>query len=170
MPTFNYSFTVSAPLPAVTQFHHDIRTLKRLTPPPLFVQFHHVEPLAEGAVSDFTLWFGPFPVRWTAVHSQVEADKGFTDTQTRGPLQLWQHRHSFHAEPDGRTRIQEHVKYQHRPGWRGLLTRFLFSRLTLFALFTYRQFATRLALRNHHLPEASATISPNQDTSGRFRP
>jgi ligand-binding SRPBCC domain-containing protein len=166
MPTFNYAFTVNAPLSAVSRFHHDTTTLKKLTPPPLFVQFHRLDPLAEGAVSDFTLWFGPIPIRWTAVHSDVDADRGFTDTQVRGPMRLWRHRHSFHPEPNGHTRIHEHLKYQHPSGWRGLLTRLLFSRLTLFALFTYRRLATRRALR--HLPEASTTDLPHQQPSGRF--
>jgi hypothetical protein len=44
-----------------------------------------MEPLAEGSISDFTLWFGPLPIRWTARHSHIDPLHGFTDTQVRGP-------------------------------------------------------------------------------------
>lgn len=83
--TFQYAFAVRAALAAVAEFHHDARALQRLTPPPLFVQLHRVEPLAEGSLASFTLWFGPLPVRWMAVHSGVDFLHGFTDTQHSGP-------------------------------------------------------------------------------------
>ena len=67
MPTFDYSFTVDAPLDAVRRFHSDTSALLRLTPPPTIVQLQSIEPLAEGSVSKFTLWFGFLPLRWTAV-------------------------------------------------------------------------------------------------------
>jgi ligand-binding SRPBCC domain-containing protein len=145
MSIFEYHFTVRAPLTAVAAFHHDTSALRRLTPPPVFVQLHRVEPLAEGSVSEFTLWFGPLPVRWTAVHSRVGAH-GFTDTQTAGPLKHWQHTHRFTALDSARTRVDERIDYAHYPGPRGLLSRLLFSRLALRLLFTYRALATRRAL------------------------
>lgn len=85
MPVFDTSFTVPAPLQKVAEFHRDTRALKRLTPPPVFVQIHSMEPLAEGSRSVFTMWFGPLPLRWTAIHSNVDTMHGFTDTQEKGP-------------------------------------------------------------------------------------
>jgi ligand-binding SRPBCC domain-containing protein len=146
VPVFDYAFTVRAPLQAVADFHRDTATLKRLTPPPIFVQLHRVEPLAEGSVSEFTLWFGPLPVHWTAVHSNVNALRGFTDTQRGGLLQAWQHSHTFTPEGPGATRVSEHVEYAHRPGGRGLLSRILFAPPALRFLFWYRSFVTRRAL------------------------
>ena len=67
MPTFNYSFEVDAPLTAVSEFHHDTRALKKLSPPPIFAQIHDYEPLGEGSMADFTLWFGPFPIHWVCL-------------------------------------------------------------------------------------------------------
>ncbi len=142
MTTFTYSFTVNAPLTAVSAFHHDTRALKTLTPPPIFAQIHHFEPLAEGAVAEFTLWFGPLPVRWTAVHSGV-SENGFTDTQVSGPLQSWQHTHTFTAVSPTATRIDEHIAYSHDDGRRGLLSCLLFNRPALYLLFTARQVITR---------------------------
>lgn len=77
MPTFTYTFVVNAPLTAVAAFHHDTRILKKLTPPPIFVQIHRYEPLGDGSEAEFTLWFGPLPVRWLAVHLEV-GEHGFT--------------------------------------------------------------------------------------------
>ncbi len=144
MPVFDYTFTVPAPLEAVARFHHDTRALKRLTPPPIWAQMHHLDPLGEGSVSKFTLWFGPLPFRWVAVHSQVSAN-GFTDTQQSGPMQKWVHTHRFTAEGGG-TRIHEHIEYEHFPGGRGWLTRLLFAPPALSGLFFYRRLVTRAAL------------------------
>jgi cysteine-rich repeat protein len=94
MPVFDYSFTVDAPLEAVRDFHHDTSALKKLTPPPTIVQLHSIEPLGEGSVSRFTLWVGPLPLKWKAVHRNV-SDRGFTDVQAEGPAAKWEHTHTF---------------------------------------------------------------------------
>jgi len=146
MPTFDFTFAVRAPLVAVAEFHRDTRALKRLTPLPIFMQLHRVEPMGEGSVSEFTLWFGPIPVRWVAVHSNVDPQRGFTDTQARGPLKRWRHTHIFSAEGSDVTRVKEHIEYEHHGGVRGLFTRLMFGRLGLLALFTARKFVTRRAL------------------------
>lgn len=146
MPVFDYTFTVRAPLSAVARFHRDPRALRQLTPPPLWVQLHHGEPLAEGSVAEFTLWLGFIPLRWRAVHSDVHPEQGFTDTQTRGPLRHWRHTHRF-AAVDGRvTRLSEHIEYAYAPGLAGWLSRLLFARPGLWGLFSYRAWATRRAL------------------------
>ncbi len=143
---FVYRFTVSAPLDRVADFHRQTHTLKKLTPPPIFVQFHHLEPLAEGSRAEFTLWFGPFPVRWEAVHTHVDGSSGFTDTQVRGPLRQWRHQHRFTAVTDGVTCIEERIEIEHQAGPRGWLSRVLYSKPALRLLFLYRQYVTRHAL------------------------
>ncbi len=143
MPVFDYSFTVNAPLAAVAGFHHDTRVLKRLTPPPVFVQLHKFEPLGEGSIADFTLWFGPLPFHWIAVHSNVDPLRGFTDTQQTGPLKHWAHTHTFSAEGEAQTRVHERIEYEHYPGWRGLLSRLFFAGPALYLNFTYRKMVTR---------------------------
>lgn len=145
MPVFDFSFEVDAPQKAVRDFHHDTRALKRLTPPPTIVQLHSVEPLAEGSTSIFTLWIGPLPLRWTAVHRHV-SDQGFTDIQTSGPAKRWEHTHSFIPLGSSKTTIQEHIEYEHKSGLWGVVTRVLFSKPNLMIMFTYRKFVTRRAL------------------------
>ena len=149
MPVFDYNFKVDAPLTAVRQFHSDTQALKRLTPPPTVVQLQQIEPLAEGSVSKFTLWVGPLPLRWKAVHYDV-SERGFTDVQEEGPAALWRHTHSFTPVTDDVTAINEHIEYAHRPGIWGIITRILFARPNLYLMFTFRKFVTRWHLRRRH--------------------
>ncbi|MDT8307853.1 MAG: cyclase, partial [Anaerolineae bacterium] len=81
MARFTYRFTLPAPVAAVRAFHHDPSVLRKLSPPPLFVQVRQAEPLGEGSRADLTMWFGPIPVRWRVVHHGV-GPGGFTDQQT----------------------------------------------------------------------------------------
>ncbi|MCS6908067.1 MAG: hypothetical protein RML93_09335 [Anaerolineales bacterium] len=146
MNRFIHRFLVRAPLRDVAEFHRDTRALRRLTPPPLWVQFHHLEPLAENSIAEFSLWFGPFPVRWRALHTDVHPLHGFTDTQVQGPLRYWKHTHSFQAIDPQTTQITETIEYEYPEGWRGVIARLLYSPFTLRLLFLYRQWVTRLWL------------------------
>lgn len=147
MPVFDYEFEVAAPLESVAHFHHDTSVLKRLTPPPVIIQMHHFEPMSEGAISEFTMWFGPLPVGWVAIHTHVDPLHGFTDTQRKGPLQEWHHTHHFSERDSMTTRVHEHIEYRHRAGWWGFFTRIVFSKLMLWLMFVYRKWVTRISLR-----------------------
>lgn len=148
MPVFDFKFTVSASVDAVREFHHDTSALKRLTPPPTIVQLHSIEPLAEGSTSKFTLWVGPIPLHWTAVHRNV-TDRGFTDVQTEGPAQKWEHTHTFVPLSENKTEVQEHIEYEHKPGLQGLLTRLLFAQPNLYFMFTYRKLVTQRSVKSN---------------------
>lgn len=151
MAVFDFVFTVRAPLAAVSAFHGDTCALKDLTPPPIITQIHRVEPLGEGSRAEFTLWFGPLPIRWCAVHSAV-GPNGFTDTQESGPMKYWAHTHRFTALSDELTQIHEHIEYAHHTGLRGLFSRLLFFRPGLYMLFTARKMLTRWHLRRRAKP------------------
>lgn len=147
MPVFDFRFTVNAPLAAVQKFHHDTSALKRLTPPPTIVQLRDIEPLAEGSTSRFTLWVGPLPLHWTAVHRNV-GEHGFTDVQTEGPAKKWEHTHTFVPLSETTTEIREHIEFGHKPGFWGVVTRLLFAKVNLYFMFTYRMMSTRWFLRH----------------------
>jgi ligand-binding SRPBCC domain-containing protein len=147
MNVFETSFRVNAPLAAIASFHNSTAALRRLSPPPVFIQFHHLEPLTEGSRANFTMWFGPIPLRWTAVHSKVDPLHGFTDIQVRGPMKGWKHIHSFTAVNEHTTLVSEHVEYEHFNGLRGLMTRILFSEIGFRVLFWYRAVITRWSVR-----------------------
>ncbi len=142
MPEFHHSFTVNAPQAVVRAFHQDSGVLQALTPLPMIARVHSFEPLADGSRAEFTLWFGPLPLRWRAVHSDV-GPHGFTDTQVGGPLRTWRHVHRFTALGPAVTRVDDSISYEHDRGARGLLSRLLFARPGLLYLFTARKLLTR---------------------------
>jgi ligand-binding SRPBCC domain-containing protein len=147
MAIFNHTFTVQAPLEQVAAFHKDTRVLQWLTPPPVIIRLHRFDPLEEGAVAEFTLWFGPLPLRWVAIHQDFHPLFGFTDIQQRGPFKRWAHRHIFIAESEDRTLVSDSVDYEHYPGWKGWLTRLLFPPPVFYFVFAYRQWVTRRGVR-----------------------
>jgi ligand-binding SRPBCC domain-containing protein len=146
MKVFTNKFQVKAPLKAVADFHSSTNALKRLTPFPVVVRIHHLEPLAEGSIAKFTMWFGPFPVRWVAQHVQVDLLNGFTDVQTAGPMLFWEHTHSFRVISDQETEVRDYIEYSHRPGLKHFWTRLLYAPLMLRFLFLYRSLVTRKAV------------------------
>lgn len=139
---FNYAFTVDAPLATVAAFHRDTSVLRLLTPLPMIARVHEFEPLGEGSRARFTLWIGPLPLHWQAVHSDVSAT-GFTDTQVSGPLKSWRHEHRFVPLDSRRTRVEDHVTYEHERGRRGIISRLLFNQAGLLYLFMARKQLTR---------------------------
>lgn len=155
MPVFDFRFRVNASLAAVREFHHDTSALKRLTPPPTIVILKELEPLAEDSVSKFTLWVGPLPLHWTAVHRDVTPN-GFTDVQAEGPAEKWEHTHTFVKLSETETEIREHIEYEHKRGIWGLVTRFLFAKPNLYFMFTYRMIATRWFLGHYGSSKVAA--------------
>ncbi|MFN2135118.1 MAG: SRPBCC family protein [Candidatus Promineifilaceae bacterium] len=137
---YEHRFLVTAPLAAVAGFHRDTRALKTLTPPPLMVQFNHIEPLAEGSLADFTLRLGPLAIRWVAVHSEVSLLNGFVDTQKEGPFDFWRHRHTFRAVNDQSSEVIDSIE----AAYGGPISRFMW--LNLPVLFAYRALRTKRAL------------------------
>lgn len=150
MRMYTHRFTVDAALEQVAEFHHDTSALKQLTPPPVFVQLHDIEPLSEGSRSEFTMWLGPLPIRWVAIHSDVDPSHGFVDTQASGPYQYWRHRHTFQSLDQHTTEIIDEVQAtpSRHPFW-GLVSRMMWWSLPL--LFSYRAYATRKAVENASL-------------------
>jgi ligand-binding SRPBCC domain-containing protein len=148
MRLFEHQFEVAAPVKQVAMFHQDARTLRLLTPPPVLVQLHMVQPLKEGSVADFTMWLGPIPVRWVAVHRDVDPERGFTDAMMRGPFEAWVHQHRFEVLDANRTRVIDSI--QALPGahpfW-GLVSKIMWNNLPL--LFRYRRWQTRRVLQKH---------------------
>lgn len=141
---FRHRFHVRAPVQLVAQFHRDSRALKQLTPPPVFVQLHRADPLAENSITDFTMWLGPLPVRWVAVHTEVDPLRGFQDSQVRGPFARWEHRHSFLPLDETATEIIDEIQAEFAGGFWGLIGRFMWFNLPV--MFAYRGWVTRRAL------------------------
>ena len=135
---FRHRFIVKAPLEQVAEFHFNPQALSLLSPPLTFMSFNKIQPLAEGSISDFKMWIGPFPIRWVAMHSNVDIKTGFTDEQLSGPFEKWVHQHTFHALDDNQTEIMDRIEASFSKGlfW-GILSRLIWMGLPL--LFFYRK-------------------------------
>jgi len=147
MKIFTNTFCVKAPIQSVADFHRSTTALKRLTPFPVIVQIHHLEPLGEGSIAEFTMWFGPFPVRWVARHVNVDPLHGFTDMQAVGPMLIWEHTHSFRKISDQVTEVRDYIEFAYRPGLKHFWTRVLYAPFMLRILFLYRAIVTKRAVR-----------------------
>lgn len=158
MPVFDFRFTVQAPLNAVSAFHFEPGILKALTPPLMIMQVHRFDPLADGSVGEFTMWMGPIPVRWKAVHSDVSSS-GFTDTQVAGPMKSWVHTHTFTQLDPNTTQVHEHIEFEHFSGLRGLWSRLLFPRPALYALFCVRRWITRREVAKRQIARRSSNTA-----------
>jgi len=143
MKVFTSQFQIFAPIVHVADFHRSPQALKRLMPFPIILQFHRIDPLSEQSIAEFTIWIGPFPVRWTAIHTGVNPLHGFTDIQLKGPMKLWQHTHRFTEMGENITLVQDHIQFDYRPGFRYFWTQILYAPLMLRILFFYRFLITR---------------------------
>lgn len=152
---FTQKFTVNAPLAAVAAVHNDTRALRWLSPPPIIVQFHDVQPLGEGSTAEFTLWMGPFPVRWLAYHYNYDRLTGFVDEQRKGPFKRWIHTHRFTAIDDNTTEVSDHIVAEYRPHplWGPIG---LFMWLGLPFMFFYRKVQTQ-----RHAKEMTYELAQN---------
>ncbi len=132
---------------ACRAFHAAPGAFSRLTPPPIFVQVQRndIRDLVDGDV-EFTLWFGPIPVRWRAQHAPGVNEMSFVDYQVSGPMAYWYHEHIMTDVPGG-VELRDRLTIAHKPGLTGILTRLAFDGLPLRLLFVYRHLRTRLALR-----------------------
>lgn len=146
MAVFEHRFVVSGTVEHVNAFHRAPEAFRLLVPPGMILQIHNQEPLADGSVNEFTMWMGPLPVYWKALHSDV-SESGFTDTQVAGPMQSWVHRHSFEQVSEQETAVVDRIEYTHYAGWKGVRSRVLFASVGLRALFAWRALATRRGVR-----------------------
>ena len=145
---FQKSSVIKTTLAEIKRFHEAPRALASLTPPPIRMQVQRDErrSLTEGEI-EFTLSFGPLPIRWIARHQPGPTADSFADLQLRGPLAYWRHEHIF-AEVAGGVALTDRITLAHRPGFIGLLTRLAFDGLPLRLLFVYRHWRTRRALQS----------------------
>lgn len=139
---FTNSFRVSSNLKSVSDFHKNTSVLKRLTPFPIIVQFHHVEPIKKSSKAIFTLWFGPIPVKWEAEHYDINEIFGFSDRQLTGPFESWKHRHIFQSSNNNETMVYDEIEFVLGRGlFNYIISRFM--ALTLPILFAFRAWRTK---------------------------
>ncbi len=143
--TFEHTSVIPTTLEKIQAFHANPNAFSKLTPPPIFAQIHRrdLNSLTDGEL-EFTLWFGPVPVRWLASHQPGPTEHSFADQMVKGPMDYWLHRHIFETV-DGGIRLTDRITLAHKPGIPGLLTRLFFDGLPLRFLFAYRHWRTRMS-------------------------
>lgn len=149
MNSFEKRSVIPTTMEQVLAFHNDPRALRWLTPPPIIMRLQRDTrtSLTDGEL-EFVLWFGPLPVRWTALHEAGPIETSFQDRMLRGPMEVWVHQHIFRQVPGG-VELVDHLEYQHRRGIGGILTRLVFGGLPLRFLFLYRHLRTRQLAPNY---------------------
>lgn len=148
MKTFYHRFRVNAGLAEVAAFHRRSASMGAITPPPVYTQVHHAPAeLGDGDEMGFTLWLGPFPVRWLARIDECSAI-GFSDHQLEGPFRVWHHRHSFVAINRRVTDVYDTVTVEFKTAG---VDRFvgMVMWLNLPILFAFRGWKTRRLLEKH---------------------
>jgi ligand-binding SRPBCC domain-containing protein len=142
---YQHHFRVKGPLASVAAFHQQATSMGEITPPPIRVVLHRAPALlTSGSKMEFTLWFGPLPIRWVARIEEVSED-GFTDRQLNGPFSEWVHRHTFMKVDDQTTEVidQIHLQLKTHLLWGAVGLGFV---LGLPVLFAYRGWKTRRLL------------------------
>ena len=96
----------------VFRFFSDARNLEMITPS--FLHFRIVKApdgLFEGAEVEYRLRLHGIPLRWRTRVDLWDPPRAFVDTQKKGSLRSWRHKHEF--EPlDGGTLIRDVVHYE----------------------------------------------------------
>ena len=145
---FRKSSVIKTTLAEIKRFHEAPQALASLTPPPMRMRVNRDDrrSITEGEI-DFTLFFGPLPIRWLARHETGPTSESFADVQVKGPLAYWRHEHIFTELADG-VDLTDRITLAHRPGLTGLLTRLAFDGLPLRLLFAFRHWRTKRALQS----------------------
>lgn len=150
---FRHRFTVRAPQEDVAAFHSQSASMGAITPPPVVVQVHSAPAmLREGDRMDFTLWLGPFPVRWVAGIEQ-QTHISFVDRQLAGPFRRWEHLHTYVPVGPEETAVIDEVTVELAENWFWRLFG-LGMWLNLPILFAYRGWKTRRLLERTSRPAA----------------
>ena len=141
--TFVHKSFIPTSTERLQEFHKREDSFKKLTLPPLVIKILNDSrnSLTAGTI-DFVLWIGPFPVRWLAKHEAGSIATSFVDRMVKGPMKTWVHEHLF-LPAEGGSILEDRISYEHKSGFRGLFSRFLFDGFPLRMLFIYRHWQTK---------------------------
>ena len=149
VPKFVKESRIDAPPARVFAWHERPEALSDLTPP--WEKVRVVEPptsLQPGSRVVLVSSLGPIPLKWVAVHTELDPPHLFADRQESGPFASWYHRHHFLDDGKGGTLMRDEVDYEPPLG---LLGRFLSHKMVrgkLERMFDYRHQVVIQAMRS----------------------
>src|SRR5512145_813262 len=111
--TLVYRSSISAPAPAVYDWHARPDAFARLTPPWMTVRVvDSVGGIAPGDWKRLRVGAGPVGFSWTLVHHDAEDGTGFVDEQLEGPVASWRHEHRFLPGGSGGSILEDRIFYR----------------------------------------------------------
>ncbi len=136
---FKSTLTISLPRDEVFPFFADAENLERITPAEL--GFHIVTPtpieMRKGTVIEYKLSMRGFPMKWSSEITEWEPPHMFADSQLTGPYKQWIHTHRFTETGEGKTLMEDEVRYRLPLEPLGDIARFFVER-ELKKIFEYR--------------------------------
>ena len=128
----------------VRPFFFTPKSLALLSPPGsnLELLYGYEENMRQGQEMAFKIKMGPIPQTWVA-HIEENNPDYFIDTQVKGPMRYWHHKHSFVALESG-TELRDEVSFSMPLGILGSIALKLFAKNMLHRLFIYRDHMLKL--------------------------
>jgi uncharacterized protein (TIGR01777 family) len=147
---------LAAPLEETFAFFASPANLGLLTPRGL--GFEHMggdERPSTGSALDHRIRLGPVRLGWRTRFEDWSPPRRFVDVQERGPYRCWWHEHTFHADDQGGTRMDDRVFYRLPFGPLGGLAHGAMVADQLRSIFAHRALAIRLRFGQPGAPATS---------------
>ncbi len=147
--TFHRASRMDQPAEVLGAWHFRSGAIHRLIPPWESIRvIREAAPLVDGARAEIEIRKGPVRIKLIALHGEVDPPRQFVDTQERGPFGSWRHVHRFLPEPDGRSMLEDSIRFDPPLGPLGFLVQRPLQR-ELARQFAFRHARTREDLCRH---------------------
>lgn len=140
------------PVPAAELFAWHARpgALERLLPPWQDVRIvGQTGGIGDGSRVTLSVPAGPLRTRWVAEHRDCREGESFKDVQLSGPFALWEHTHRVEPVAEGRSTLEDQIRYALPLGVVGDRLGRGYVRRQLDRMFAFRHERTRLDLLAH---------------------
>ncbi len=150
---FHRASRVDVPADALGAWHFRPGAIHRLIPPWESIKVvEEASPLVDGARAVIEIRKGPVRITLVAVHSDIEPNRQFVDSQERGPFGSWRHVHRFLPGTEGgrvHAMLEDSIRFD--PPLGGIGRVLLGGQLNreLARQFAFRHARTREDLRRH---------------------
>lgn len=108
------SQTLNQSIDEVFDFFSSAANLEKITPPELNFQITTPQPfeISKGTLIDYKLSLRGIPITWQTLISEWNPPYSFIDESLKGPYKQWIHQHTFIANENGGTDMEDIVRYR----------------------------------------------------------